>query len=292
MQIPTAPSPETADAGVQVRPVSGALGAEVLGVDLSQPLSDEAFAAIRQAFLEHLVIFFRDQAITPAQHRAFAARFFELDSHPFVQGLENIPQILEIVKQPDEFRNWGGTWHADVTFQPDPSVGAVLLAREVPDYGGDTLFANMYLAYETLSDGMKRLLEGLEAVHDSGEVGAFYANFKGMRATSGSRTQSVHPVVRTHPETGRKALFVNSVYTSHFKDMTVEESHPLLHYLCSHAVRAEFTCRFRWRPGSVAVWDNRVTQHSPIDDDFRARKGDAGFRRVMHRATFAGERPV
>ena len=277
---------------LDVRPLAGALGAELFGVELSKPLSNAVFAEIYQAFLDHLVIFFRDQDLTPEQHRDFAARFFKLEEHPFVESLEGIPEIVEIVKEADEFKNWGGPWHADVTFKKRPSVGAVLYAREVPDYGGDTLFANMYLAYDALSEGMKALLEGLHAVHESGEVRRFYEDFKGMHGKAAAAESSVHPVVRTHPETGRKALFVNAGYTRRFKDMTEAESRPLLAYLFAHAVRPEFTCRYRWAQGSIGVWDNRVTLHAALDDDFAARRNGRGFRRVMHRATMAGERPL
>ena len=277
---------------LDVRPLSGALGAELFGAELSKPLSNEVFAEIYQALLDHLVIFFRDQDLTPEQHRDFAARFFKLEAHPFVQSLEGIPEIVEIVKEADEFKNWGGPWHADVTFKKQPSVGAVLYAREVPDYGGDTLFANMYLAYEALSEGMKAVLEGLHAVHESGEKGRFYEDFKGMHGKSAPMESSTHPVVRTHPETGKKALFVNAAYTRRFKDMTEEESRPLLEYLWAHAVMPEFTCRYRWAQGSLAVWDNRVSLHHAVDDDFDARRNGRGFRRVMHRATMAGERPL
>ena len=274
---------------LEVAPLSGALGAELFGADLSKPLSNEVFDEVYQAFLDHLVIFFRGQDLTPQQHRDFAARFYKLEEHPFVQSLEGIPEIVEIVKEADEVANWGGPWHADMTFKPEPTVGAALYAREIPPYGGDTLFANMYLAYEALSEGMKDLLEGLRAVNYSGDPSEFYDDFKGMQGKASASESSLHPVVRTHPETGRKSLFVNSGFTRCFEGMTEAESRPLLTYLCDHAVKPEFTCRFRWAPGSLAVWDNRATQHHALEDDFEARRTGRGFRRVMHRATMAGQ---
>ena len=276
---------------IDVKPVSGGLGAELSGVDLSKPLDNQTFSDIYQAFNEHLVVFFRDQFLSPEQHRDFAARFHSLESHPFVEGIDGIPEIIKIVKEPDEVRNWGGPWHADVTFQKEPSVGAVLYAREVPKYGGDTLFANTQLAYETLSSGMKSALENLRAVHESGAPEGF-ANekFKGMMARSGAQyTANVHPVVRTHPDTGKKSLFVNAGFVRRFEDMTVEESRPLLQYLFDHLIRPEFTCRFRWRENSIAVWDNRTVLHHATDDDFQAKRTGKGFRRVLHRATLAGQ---
>tara|TARA_Y100001934_G_scaffold255282_1_gene322094 strand:+ start:2086 stop:2853 length:768 start_codon:yes stop_codon:yes gene_type:complete len=252
-------------------------------------MPDEVFNQINQALNDHLVIVFRDQNISPSEHREFASRFSALQAHPFVEGMDGIPEITEIVKEPWEVENWGGNWHADVTFLSEPSKGAVLLAREVPPHGGDTLFSNMYLAYETLSAGLKRLLDSLTAVHDSGEVGRFSDEFDGMRAKRAQRIVSAHPVVRIHPVTLKKALFVNQEYTTHFEGMTAEESQPLLDYLFQHTVRPEITCRVRWEKDTLVVWDNRVTLHRPISDDFAARFDKAGFRRVLHRATFVGE---
>ncbi len=277
-------------AGVSIEPLTGSIGAEITGIDLGKPIPDETFEKISHALLKHLVIIFRDQNISPNQHKDFASRFFRLEPHPFVESVNGVPEITEIVKEPWEVKNWGGDWHADVTFLPQPSTGAALLAKEVPPQGGDTLFSNMYLAYETLSGGMKRLLDPLQAIHDSGEVERFSDQFQGMRAKKAERIVSVHPVVRVHPDTQKKALFVNEGYTTHFKGMTHEESRPLLEYLFQHSIRSEITCRIRWQKNTLVVWDNRVTLHSPVDDDFAARFHKSGFRRVMHRATFAGEK--
>ncbi|GAB4230096.1 MAG: TauD/TfdA family dioxygenase [Methyloligellaceae bacterium] len=273
---------------ISVHPVAGALGAEIEGADLSQELSDETIAEIRQALLDHLVIFFRNQDITPAQHLAFAKRFGETVEYPLVKGLEGFPAIIPIVKLEHETVNFGGLWHSDTTYLEEPPMGSILLAREVPPYGGDTLFANQYLAYETLSEGMKKLLADLKGVSVSNTPKAMETRrerFKeGAKVEPETVLTATHPVVRTHPETGRKALYVNIGHTIRFEGMSEAESRPLLEYLFAHQVKPEFTCRFRWEPGSIAFWDNRATQHNPINDYH-------GFKRVMHRITLAGDRP-
>ncbi|MCG8544385.1 MAG: TauD/TfdA family dioxygenase [Alphaproteobacteria bacterium] len=280
---------------IEVKPIAGALGAEIEGVDLGQPLDDETFGEIRQAFLDHQVIFLRDQNLTPESHMVFARRFGELDIHPFAAGLSEHPEVMPVVKEAsDRAGNFGGTWHSDVTFYEKPALGSILYALEAPPYGGDTMFASMYLAYETLSDGMKALLDGLTALHNAsrayGLSGRTYhrygAGSKSMKVRIGEDADETveHPVIRTHPETGRKALFVNHVFTRCFKGWTEEESEPLLQYLYAHAVRPEFTCRFRWRSKSVAFWDNRCVMHHALNDYH-------GFRREMHRVTVCGDRP-
>lgn len=281
------------DTSFRVEPVSGALGARIHGVDLALPLSDETLQAIRNALHEYLVIFFRDQDLAPEQHRAFAQRLGPLVPHPYVTGLAEHPDIIEIVKEPEETHNFGSGWHADLTFLEQPPGGAVLYARELPPVGGDTMFANMVLAYETLSHGMRRMLDGLSARHASGEPEVYFAEFRGMHERRGTAAvEQVHPVVCTHPVTGRRALFVNPVFTRRFEAMTMEESAPVLRYLHEHATRPEFTFRFRWSPGTLLIWDNRVVLHNALDDDFGAASNGKGFRRVLHRATLAGERPV
>jgi taurine dioxygenase len=281
------------DTSFRVEPVAGALGAQIHGVDLALPLSDETFEAIRDALHEYLVIFFRDQDLTAEQHCAFARRLGPLEPHPYVQGLGGHPDIIEIVKEPEEAQNFGSGWHADLTFLEQPPGGAVLYARDLPPVGGDTMFANMYLAYETLSHGMRRMLEGLSARHASGEPEIYSAEFRGMRERGDTDAiEQVHPVVRTHPVTGRMAIFVNPVFTRRFEAMTMEESAPVLRYLHEHATRPEFTFRFRWSPGTLLIWDNRVVLHNALNDDFGAARNGMGFRRVLHRATLAGERPV
>ena len=278
---------------IAVKPIAGALGAEIRGVDLSGPLSDAAIGEIRAALLEHQVIFFDDQHLTPEQQLDFGRRFGALQVHEFVEAMEGYPEILEVRKEPEETRNFGGGWHTDVSYLERPSLGSVLYALEVPEYGGDTLFASQYLAYDTLSDGMKRMLDGMIAVHSARRPYGPNAKRAQEYGPSSMRflfdeaalAEIEHPVVRTHAETGRKALYVNRTFTLRFKDMTEEESAPLLNYLCDHAVRPEFTCRFRWRPNAIAFWDNRCVQHNAIND-YR------GQRRVMHRVTIEGERPI
>lgn len=273
---------------IEIRPLAGAIGAEIFGVDLSGRLDDDAVAAIRRAWLDHLVIFFRDQELPPAEFLAFARRFGEPIEYPFVKGIEGFPEITPVVKLEQERVNFGGLWHSDTTYLETPPMGTMLVAREVPHYGGDTLFANMYLAYESLSAGMRRLLDGLVAVNSSAKADTTKTREDRMRdgANPAARKEyaAEHPVLRTHPETGRKALYVNGGHTMRFKGMTEEESAPLLRFLFAHQTRPEFTCRFRWQVGSLAFWDNRCAQHNPINDYH-------GFRRVMHRVTLAGDRP-
>ena len=277
-----------ADSNFSIEPVSGAIGAEILGIDLASPISDQTINDIRKAQHDHLVVFFRDQDITPQQHLAFAKRFGEILEYPLVKGLDDFPQIAPVVKLEHETVNFGGVWHSDTAYLAEPPKAAMLVARELPPYGGDTLFANMYMAYETLSDGMKSMLDGLRAVNSTQKADASATREDRLKtsATAAASTEiaSAHPVVRTHPETGRKLLYVNAGHTTRFENMTVEESAPLLNYLYQHQIQPEFTCRFRWQPGSIAFWDNRAAQHNPINDYH-------GFKRVMHRVTLAGEAP-
>ncbi|HEY0525582.1 MAG TPA: TauD/TfdA family dioxygenase [Stellaceae bacterium] len=273
---------------MRVERIAGALGAEIVDIDLSKELDGETVAAIRRVWLENLVIFFRDQELPPDRFLAFARRFGEVIEYPFVKGIEGFPEVIPVVKLEDETVNFGGIWHSDTAYLDVPPMGTMLVAREVPPYGGDTLFANMYLAYETLSDGMKRLLDGLVAVNGSAKADVSRTREDRMRdgakLDAKKEYEAEHPVVRTHPETGRKALYVNTAHTVRFKGMTEEESAPILNYLYQHQVRPEFTCRFRWRAGSMVFWDNRCAQHNPVNDYH-------GFRRVMHRVTLAGDRP-
>jgi taurine dioxygenase len=279
---------------ISVNKIAGALGAEISGVDLSKSnLDDEVIGEIRQALVENCVIFFRSQNLTPDQHLSFGRRFGELQIHDFVEGMEDNEAILEVRKEGDELRNFGGGWHSDVSYLEKPALGSVLYAREVPAYGGDTMFANQYLAYESLSDGMKAMLGQMRAMHSARKSYGLYAPRaadKGKRSMNIRFTQEAHaevdhPVVRTHVESGRKCLYVHGGFTTRFQDMTEEESAPLLDYLYQHAVRPQFTCRFRWEKGSIAFWDNRCVQHNAINDYH-------GQRRVMHRVTIEGERPI
>jgi taurine dioxygenase len=273
---------------ITVRRIAGAIGAEIEGVDLARDLEDETVAAIRRLWLEHLVIFFRDQELSPERFLAFARRFGKPVEYPFVKGIDEFPEIIPVVKRETETVNFGGVWHTDTAYLEAPPMGTILIAREVPPFGGDTLFANQYLAYERLSAGMKRLLDGLVAINSSAKADVTKTREDRLRdgKRDDARTEYVaeHPAVRTHPETGRKALYVNLAHTVRFRDMSEEESAPILQYLFQHQIRPEFTCRFAWRPGSIAFWDNRCAQHNPVNDYH-------GFRRAMHRVTLAGDRP-
>ena len=280
---------------ITIQPLSPALGAELGGVDLARRLGDDEFGAVHRALLSHGVVFLRDQALKPQDLIDFANRLGPLNVHPMVRPLDGYPAVLEIVKNPEDRNNFGGSWHTDLSYLERPALASLLYAKEVPAVGGDTLFANMYLAYEALSGGLKRVLDGLHAVHstrmiytpDAQESGGTIGAAASMpRSRPDDRhEETVHPVVRTHPETGRKALYVNCNFTVRFRDMTGAESAPLLGFLFAHLERPEFTCRFRWTKGAVALWDNRCTQHYALNDYH-------GHRRVMQRVSVEGERPV
>lgn len=274
---------------IQARKVSGALGAELTGIDLSKPLSKDAAAEIRRLFLEHQVIFFRDQPLAPAQYMAFAQAFGEPVEYPLVKGLEGFPKIIEVKKLEHERTAFGAIWHTDTAYLERPPMGSMLLAREIPPHGGDTLFASMTAAYDALSGGMKRMLDGLKAVNSSTKADASKTREDRIKSSGTEEARrefsAEHPVVRTHPETGRKSLYVNRGHTVRFAGMTEDESRPLLEFLYQHAISPEFTCRFSWQVGSIAFWDNRCAQHNPVNDYH-------GFRRVMHRITLAGDVPA
>ncbi|HTD51215.1 MAG TPA: TauD/TfdA family dioxygenase [Acidimicrobiia bacterium] len=273
--------------GIKVQPLAGAIGAEITGVDLATDLVDETVAEIRRAWLEHLVVFFRDQFLGPVEFLAFAGRIGEPVEYPFVKGLDGFPEIISVTKLPHETVNFGGIWHSDTVYLERPPMATMLIAREVPPFGGDTMFSNMYAAYDALSPGMRRLLDRLSAVNSSALADVSKTREDRIRdsGSGGAREYlAEHPVVRTHPETGRKALYVNEAHTLRFVDMTEDESRPLLRYLFAHAIRPELTCRFQWRVGSVALWDNRCAMHNPINDYH-------GHTRTMHRITLAGDVP-
>ncbi len=269
-----------------VVPTSGALGAELTGIDLSEPLSRETAGDIRGALAEHGVIFFRDQKLTPEQHIAFAEMLAPININRFFKTAPGYPQIAEVRKEPDQKKNIGGGWHTDHSYDQIPALGSILLAREVPNRGGDTLFASMWQAYDALSDGLKQTLEALKAVHSSRHVfgaQAQYVKDMGGRMENADKAiqDAVHPVVIRHPESGRKVLYVNRGFTTHFEGWTAEESKPLLEYLYAHGARPEFQTRFQWKEGSIAIWDNRSTWHLAVNDYH-------GERRLMHRITLEG----
>jgi len=277
---------------IDLSPLSPALGAEVRGVDLSRPVDDAVAAEIRTAFAEHLVLFFRDQALTPERQVTFARLFGPVGAYPFAEPIAEHPQVISIIKEPHQTTNFGGIWHTDTPYLERPSLGSVLYAREVPACGGDTLWAHGYRAWETLSDGLKTVLEPLRAVQSAAKNKAKLRTdhlkdgaMRGRDAARMDATEATHPVARTHPITGRKALYVSPAHTTRFVGWTDEESARLLDFLFGHLTHEDNTCRFRWTKGAVAVWDNRCTLHYPLNDY-------QGQRREMHRVTIEGEKPV
>jgi taurine dioxygenase len=273
---------------MQVTPFSAALGAVISGVDLAAPLSDAAFATMRQAFRDHGVIFFRHQKLSPEQHLAFARRWAPIDINRFFKAVPGHPEIAEVRKEAEQTTNIGGDWHTDHSYDKVPAMGSLLLAREVPPRGGDTLFANMALAYEALSPGLKKTLDAMQAVHSTAHVFGAQGGYAklddvgGRIGNAAAVTQDVvHPVVIRHPDTGRRTLYVNPGFTVRFDGWTAAESAPLLAFLFQHAARPEFSCRFEWQAGSLAFWDNRATWHYALNDY-------QGQRRLMHRVTVQG----
>ena len=270
-----------------VNPLSSALGAELHGVDLANDLSDEVFQEIRRLLVEHEVIFFRDQAISPEQHRALAASFGPLQTHPAYETVDGIPEIT-ILESTAEKPTKIEAWHTDMTFRQHPPLGCVLRSKIVPPKGGDTMWASMTAAYDALSAPMQVFLSGLTAEHD------FSHGFKESLAEPGGRERLaqavadnppvIHPVIRTHPETGKKVIYVNSLFTTRIIELSREESQAVLNFLFEHVTTPEFSCRFNWRPDSIAIWDNRSTQHKPINDYFPAH-------RMLHRVVIDGDKP-
>jgi len=267
-----------------LQPLSPTVGAEISGVDLARTLDDATLAELRRALLEYKVIFFRDQDITTEQHLAFARRFGALETHPFAPHKEGYPEVLLLEKN-EEVGGYENVWHSDVTWRLQPSLGSVLRAREVPEVGGDTLFCDMYAAYDGLDDDVKASLEGLRAVHDFTRTFGRRLEPEALVQKQEEYPPAEHPVVRTHPETGRKALYVNAAFTSHVVGLERAQSRPLLDLLYRQATVPEYQCRFRWRPESIAFWDNRAVQHYAASDYWPQR-------RVMERVTIIGDTPV
>lgn len=272
------------DASLSIRKVSGTLGAELSGVDLSETLSDGVIAQIRAALVEHQVIFFRDQTLTPGQQVDFGKRFGPLNIHPYVTGMADHPEVMEIIKEPADKTNFGGGWHSDTSFLERPAIGSILYAIEIPEWGGDTLFASQAAAYDALTPGMRATLETLNAVHSAGReysAAGHSAQKRGSMSVveaEGAVGEFIHPVVLTHPENGRKALYVNPAFTMRFEGWSARESKPLLDFLFDHCRQEARTCRFAWTPGSVAFWDNRSVWHYALNDY-------PGQRRHMRRVT-------
>jgi taurine dioxygenase len=268
---------------LEIRPLSGTTGAEINGVDLRGALSDATVSGIRGVLAEYGVVVFRDQTLTPEQHISAARHFGNININRFFTHADGYPEIALVTKEPDQTANIGGGWHTDHSYDERPALGSMLYAREVPPSGGDTLFASMYAAYDALSDGLKQTLSGLRAVHSSRHVfGIARPAMQGRIGNPELATQdAIHPVVITHPDSGRPALYVNPGFTLHFENWTAEESQPLLRFLYQHAARPEFTCRLQWQKGSLAIWDNRSTWHYALNDY-------QGERRLMHRITIEG----
>ena len=274
---------------LEATPLSPALGAEIGGVDIASGISEEQFDELRQAYIDHGVIFLRDQDITPEQHIEFARRWGDINVNRFFQAVATHPLIAEVRKEAGQKANIGSSWHTDHSYDQIPAMGSILYAREVPSVGGDTLFASMYAAYDALSDGLKAMLSTMNAEHSSRHAfgeGAYmdtdFEDLDGRLGNTEAATQdAVHPVIIRHPLSGRPALYVNGDFTVKFEGWTREESQPLLDYLYAHARQNEFTCRFHWRQGSMAIWDNRATHHCALNDYH-------GERRLMHRITLDG----
>ena len=275
---------------IKIKPISGAMGAEVFDVDLSSELSSETWNEIKDAFHNFLVLIFRDQNLTDQQQFNFTQRFGKLIPHPYVKGLPEIPEIFKIIREPGESYSWDGFYHSDLMFLKKPPLGATLYAKECPPFGADTAFTNMYLAYDTLSDGMKDLLDGLEAENESGNPEKYSNRYQSMEELGKKGAMgAVHPMVRVHPGTGKKALFSSLAFTKRIKGMTDKESAPILNFLYEHSKEAHLGCRLQWEKGSLALWDNRVCLHHAVADYF----GEVSkHRRVMQRCTIEGEEPI
>ena len=273
----------------RVKPISGALGAEVFGIDLSVELDDATMEEIRAALNEFIVLLFRDQSLDLAAHRRFAGRFGPLIPHPYVTGLPEDPDIFEIVREPGENFSWDNFYHSDLMFLERPPMASALYAAEVPPYGADTEFCNMYLAYEALTPRMQKLVEDLRGVNESGDPSHWSDKYESMHRLRNAPTEATHPVVRVHPDTGRKSLYLSPAFTTRFEGMSVRESEPLIKFLYDHCTQSQFGCRLHWEPQSLALWDNRVSLHHAVADYF----GEVSrHRRVMRRATIEGEVPI
>ncbi|MEM7562163.1 MAG: TauD/TfdA family dioxygenase [Pseudomonadota bacterium] len=276
---------------LQADPISPALGAEISGIDIASGVSDAQFQDLRQAFVDYGVIFLRDQHITPDQHIEFAQRWGQINVNRFFKAVETHPRIAEVRKEADQKTNIGARWHTDHSYDEIPALGSILYAREVPKVGGDTLFSSMYAACDGLSPGMREMLINMKAEHSSrhsfGEEAYVDVDVEDvgdrLGNTAAAVQDSTHPVIIKHPLSGRPALYVNREFTVKFQGWSVEESKPLLEYLYHHASLNEFTCRFSWKQGSMAIWDNRATHHCALNDYH-------GERRLMHRITIDGEK--
>ena len=275
---------------ITVEPISGSLGAEISGVDITN-LDQETYVEIHRAFLAHNVIFFRNQELTPETQMAFGRLFGPLNRHSYVKGLDDYPDVFRIVKEPTDAHHFGNAWHTDLAYEERPALGTILYGIDVPDTGGDTMFANLYAAYQGLSNGMKRMVDDLKVVFTNANTyGKDAKRFKAGIAKDMTVEQApeenevIHPLVRTHPETRRKALYLSTTHFSRIDGMTKQESKVILNQLAKHSIQPDFTCRFKWRNNSVAMWDNRCTMHYAVNDFPEER-------RIMQRVTLQGDKP-
>ena len=281
---------------MRVTPLAPSMGAEITGIDLKKHFNRSAnridsavMADIKAVWLECQLIVIRQQSITPEQQLRFAESLGEPDIYPFLQGLDGFPMITEVLKKETETVNFGGVWHSDTTYQLCPPMATVLYAKELPPIGGDTLFSNQYAAYEQLSDGLKRTIGTLRGVNSAGKKRVSATREERVKESgSGMKAEKmigIHPVVRTHPDTGRQSLFINPAHTVSFDEWTEPESAGLLAFLFAHQIAPEFQCRLSWQVGDIAIWDNRCTLHYPLNDYH-------GYRRLLHRITLKGDHPV
>jgi taurine dioxygenase len=273
----------------EMEDLSPFIGSEIRGLDLSKPIAADTLSELRRVWLERKVLFFLNQQLAPDQQVAFTRQFGEIDKYPFLKGIEGNPLVAPVLKLPEETVNFGGVWHSDTTYLELPAGGASLYALELPPLGGDTIFCNMGTAYEALSQDIKDKIDHLQAVNTSNKAAVSKTRSHRL-ADSGDRSAAevfthVHPVVRTHPESGERTLYVNEAHTSRFEGWTEKGSESLLNKLYQHARMPEFQCRFRWTLGAVVLWDNRSTHHYPINDYH-------GYRRLLHRVSLKGSRPV
>ena len=274
---------------MEIKLLSGALGAEVSGINLKDS-SVENWNKINTLLLEHKALFFRDQSITSEEQINLAELFGPLERHIYVKGREKYPEILRIIKEPDEKRQWGETWHTDVSYNPKPTKVIILKSLKVPPVGGDTMFSNMEIAYETLDNKIKNKIKDKKATHSSLGAAAFTRDYKAMQGNGNLEEYSnAHPMVRTHPETGKKILYVNSMYTKKILDLEENESEDILSEIFKHQERLDFTCRFKWTENAVAIWDNRSTLHQGLTDFFPGR--GLGHERIMDRIAVEGDQP-
>ena len=274
---------------MDIKLLSGALGAEISGVNLKDT-SLKNFEIINNLLLEHKVIFFRRQNITPEEQLTLASRFGPIEQHAYVKGLDDYPEIVRIIKKPDEKNQWGENWHSDVSYNVKPTKAVILKSIKIPPVGGDTMFANMELAWETLDESIKEKIKNKKAIHSSLGAKFFIEDYKAMESNGNyDEYSNEHPIVRTHPETRKKILFVNWTYTKKIIGMDKKESDEILNEIFKHQARLDFTCRFQWTENAIAIWDNRSVQHYAIADFFPGR--GLGHERIMDRIAIEGDCP-